>query len=194
MMQGTLHLKWKTFKIHLVSSIGDLMTKTKFTDVTLVSDDKAQFQAHKCVLSACSPVLQDLLLNNPHSHPMIYLRGVMQQELESMLQLMYLGYVRIQQDRIKYFVNNKNDLELHKMAQEYEKRETNMAGEVELVVNNVEAECNSKDEENRSVTTDKPFPQNIPVFSTEENADCKLFKSTKIDIPEYNTVNKTASS
>ena len=47
----------------------------------------------------------------------------MQQELESMLQLMYLGDVRIQQDRIKYFVNNANDLELHKMAQEYETQE-----------------------------------------------------------------------
>ena len=180
MMQGTLHLKWKTFKIHLVSSIGDLMTKTKFTDVTLVSDDKAQFQAHKCVLSACSPVLKALLLKNPHSHPIIYLRGVMQQELESLLQLMYLGYVRIQQDRIKYFVNNANDLELHKMAQEYE---TTMESEDEPVVNNVEG-----DEENMSVTTDKPFPLNIPVFNTEVQIDCKLFKSTKPDIPVNNTV------
>ena len=94
----------------------------------------------------------------------------MQQELESMLQLMYLGDVRIHQDRIKYFVNNANDLELHKMAQEYETQETKMAGEVELVVNNVEGKCNSKDEENMSVNTDKPFPQNIPVFSTEETS------------------------
>jgi hypothetical protein len=118
MMQGILHLKWKTFKIHLVSSIGELRTKTKFTDVTLVSDDKAQFQAHKVVLSACSPVLKDLLLHNPHVHPIIYLRGVMQQELQSMLQLMYLGDVRIHQDRVKYFFNNANDLELHKMARQ----------------------------------------------------------------------------
>ena len=32
-LQGTLHLKRKTFKIHHVSSIGELMNKIKFTDV-----------------------------------------------------------------------------------------------------------------------------------------------------------------
>ena len=85
MSEEIYYLKWKVFNSHLTSSLSDVLTENSFTDVTLVSDDKVQFQAHKCVLSACSPVLKNLLLNNPHSHPLIYLRGVKQKELNSIL-------------------------------------------------------------------------------------------------------------
>ena len=57
------------------SSLSDAFTEHCFSDVTLVSDDQRPFQAHKYVLSAFSPVLKDILLNNPHPHPLIYLRG-----------------------------------------------------------------------------------------------------------------------
>ena len=36
-------------------------TEKNFVDVTLISDDKIPFHAHKFVLSACSPVLKTLL-------------------------------------------------------------------------------------------------------------------------------------
>jgi hypothetical protein len=110
-------LNWKTFKNHLASSLRDLITENMFSDVTLVSDEQIQFQAHKFVLSACSPVLKNLLLNNPHSHPLIYLRGVKQQELQSILQFMYLGEARIHQDHINTLFNIANDLELKELTQ-----------------------------------------------------------------------------
>ena len=44
------------------------------------------FQAHIYVFSAFSPVLKNILLNIPHPHPLIYIRGVNQQELDSILQ------------------------------------------------------------------------------------------------------------
>ena len=94
MSQEIYSLKWKIFNTHISSSLSYVFTENSFTDVTLVSDDKIPFQAHKCVLSACSPVLKNLLLNNPHSHPLIYLRGVKQEELQSILQFMYLGEAR----------------------------------------------------------------------------------------------------
>ena len=67
-------LKWKTYSDHLVGVFKDLGEEGHFADVTLVSDDQVQTKAHKVVLSACSPVLKTLLLNNPHSHPLLYLR------------------------------------------------------------------------------------------------------------------------
>ena len=100
MDQELVSLKWKIFDTHISSSLNDLYPKGKFTDVTLVSDDQIQFEAHKFVLSACSPVVKNLLLNNPHSHPLIYLRGVMHQELKSILEFMYLGEVKIPQSYV----------------------------------------------------------------------------------------------
>ena len=89
-------LNWKLFTNHLDWSLNDAFEGSRFSDVTLVSDDKIPFQAHKFLLSACSPVLYDLISNNLHEHPLIYFRGVNHQELKSVLQLLYLGQVEIE--------------------------------------------------------------------------------------------------
>ena len=67
MGQDIYSLRRKIFSINLSTSLSDVFTDNSFTDVTLVSDDQIQFQGHKYVLSACSPVLKKLLLNHPHS-------------------------------------------------------------------------------------------------------------------------------
>jgi hypothetical protein len=94
MQEEIFSLRWNFFSTHLSSSISDVFEQNSFSDVTLVSDDLIKFKAHKCVLSASRPVLKNLLLNNPHSHPLIYLRGIKHQELESILQFIYLGTAR----------------------------------------------------------------------------------------------------
>ena len=94
-MDGKYDLKWKTFQNHLVGVFKDLGEEGHFSDVTLVSDDQIQTPAHKVVLSACSPVLKTLLVNNPHSHPLLYLRGIKQTELQAILKFMYLGLSNI---------------------------------------------------------------------------------------------------
>ena len=95
------------------------MTESSFSDVTLVSDDQVQIPAHKFVLAACSPVLRKLLLDNPHPHPLIFLRGVIHQDLLSILQLMYLGEARVCQDRISNFLDIAKDFQVKELTQEF---------------------------------------------------------------------------
>ena len=117
MQQDIFSLRWKFFHTHLSSSVSDMFTKNSFSDVTLVSDDKIQFEAHKCVLSASSPVLKKLLLNNPHPHPLIYLKGVKQQELQSILQFIYLGEARFYQGNMDRFMEAVKDLQIKQLAE-----------------------------------------------------------------------------
>ena len=117
MGQQIFPLKWKTFESHLSSSLCDLFAQDTFTDVTLVSDDQIQFQAHQFILGACSPAMKNILLENSHSHPLIYLRGVMQEELRSILEFIYLGETRISQDRIGQFLNSTKDLQIKQLFQ-----------------------------------------------------------------------------
>ena len=70
------NLFWQTFSEHLQLMLNDLHQDQLYSDVTLVSDDKTQFKAHKIVLSACSPVFKKIIDNNPSQHPLIYLRGI----------------------------------------------------------------------------------------------------------------------
>ena len=116
MDEETVLLSWKSFQPHLRTTLKDLyIGKNHIADVTLVSEDQKQIQAHKFVLSACSQVLKNLLLANPHPHPIIYLRGVEHQELLALLQFMNLGEATIVQERIKKFFEVAKDLEITEM-------------------------------------------------------------------------------
>merc|ERR1712129_12118 len=115
MKQNCFQLNWK---LHLVSNFSDLFIENKYSDVTLVSDDKTQFQAHKIVLSAFSPVLKNMLHNNPHPNPLIYLRGVKQKELQLILCFLYLGEVEVSKDSISDFMEVAKDFALDGFTQE----------------------------------------------------------------------------
>merc|ERR1712126_106795 len=77
----------KTFTEHLVNSRKELYEDTTFTDVTLVTDEMVPIQAHKSVLVTASSTFKKLLLLNPQSDPILYLRGVQKTDLETILKL-----------------------------------------------------------------------------------------------------------
>merc|ERR1711931_364010 len=117
-MDEKYDLRWKTYSEHLVGVFKELGEEGHFADVTLVSDDQIQTTAHKVVLSACSPVLKTLLVNNPHSHPLLYLRGIKQTELQAILKFMYFGETQIFENRINDFVSVAKDLEVKEISDE----------------------------------------------------------------------------
>ena len=150
-MDNKYNIKWKTFADHLIGAFNGLGTEGHFADVTLVSDDQIQTPAHKVVLSACSPVLKTLLVNNPHSHPLLYLRGIKQTELQAILKFMYFGEALISENRINDFVGVAKDLEIKEISEEQEENyiheednppendETNIQLDPEIKSENIEA-------------------------------------------------------
>ena len=122
-MEAKYDFRWQTFPSHLVKLFKDLGEEGHFADVTLVSDDQIQTPTHKVVLSACSPVLKTLLVNNPHSHPLLYLRGIKQSELQALLKFMYFGETQIFADRINDFVSVAKDLEVKESEEQEETKE-----------------------------------------------------------------------
>ena len=119
MDEENAYFKWKTFPTHISSTFKDLASEGHFADVTLVSDDQVQTTAHKLVLSACSPVMKNILLNNPHSKPLIYLKGVKDQELQSILHFMYFGETTIHQDSIADFMDVAHNLEIKELCDRF---------------------------------------------------------------------------
>ena len=65
----------------------ELQNEKDFCDVTLVCEDK-QIEAHKLVISSCSPVLENILKLNQTFHPVIYLRKVKYRDLQNLLNFM----------------------------------------------------------------------------------------------------------
>ena len=84
--QEKYNLTWHSHEDHWRDTLKEMMTSEEFADVTLVTDDKKQFKAHRNILSACSPVFKNILQidkNSPNS--VIYLRGVQHSEIESIM-------------------------------------------------------------------------------------------------------------
>ena len=117
MSQEMITLEWKFLPPNLSTSLSNVFTENSYSDVTLVSDDKIPFHAHKYVLSASSPVLKNILLNTPQSHPLIYLRGVKHKELESILQFIYLGEASFYNNNINRFIQAAKDLQIKQMEE-----------------------------------------------------------------------------
>ena len=105
-------IKVQSHKEHLSDMLHQLMLSHELTDVTLISDDKRQFKGHKIVLCAYSKVFKHIIGNIPMETSVIYLQGIQHQELEAILEIMYLGEASFQKDRRSEFFNASKNLEL----------------------------------------------------------------------------------
>ena len=165
-MNEEYDLKWKTYTDHLVGTFRDLRTDEHFADVTLVSDDQIQIPAHKVVLSACSPVFKTLLVNNPHSHPLLYLRGIKQLELKAILKFMYLGETQIFESRMHDFVSVAKDLEIKEISSgQYENEDDEAVNTNEKILNY---------DKDVPFTEDPEVEKENKIFQEPENIDEKI--------------------
>ncbi len=95
----------------------ELRQEKDFFDVTLTCDDDQQLEAHKVILSACSPFFRNILRRNPHQHPLLYLKGVKYTDLQSVLNFMYHGEVNVAQEELNSFLAVAEDLRVKGLTQ-----------------------------------------------------------------------------
>ena len=94
----------------------DIREEKDFFDCTL-SCGSMQIQAHKLILSACSPFFRSILKQNPHQHPLLYLKGVEFTNLQSVLDFMYHGEVNVAQEELNSFLSVAEDLQVKGLTQ-----------------------------------------------------------------------------
>jgi len=109
-------LRWNDFETNISLAFRELREEKDFFDVTLACDD-SQVQAHKVILSACSPFFRNVLRRNPHQHPLLYLKGVKYKELLSVLNFMYMGEVNVAQEELNSFLSVAEDLRVKGLTQ-----------------------------------------------------------------------------
>ena len=112
MEQEKVYLSWDTYTDHLKEMLHDMMSYNELTDITLVSEDRKQFKAHKIILSASSPVFKSIIGHCLMSSPFIYLKGILSQEIETILRFIYLGETTFNQDRLNMLLDVAKSLEI----------------------------------------------------------------------------------
>jgi len=119
-------LRWNDFESNISVAFRELREEKDFFDVTLACDDN-QIQAHKVILSACSPFFRNVLRRNPHQHPLLYLKGVKYSELISVLNFMYMGEVNVAQEELNSFLAVAEDLRVKGLTQNNAEAPTKVA-------------------------------------------------------------------
>ena len=109
-------LRWNDFEKNISSSFRELKEDKDFFDVTLACEGN-QLQAHKVILSACSPFFRSVLKKNPHPHPLLYLKGVKYEDVLSVLNFMYHGEVNVAQEDLNTFLAVAEDLQVKGLTQ-----------------------------------------------------------------------------
>jgi len=109
-------LRWNDFESNISVAFREIREEKDFFDCTL-SCGSRQIQAHKLILSACSPFFRSILRQNPHQHPLLYLKGVEYTDLQSVLNFMYHGEVNVAQEELNSFLAVAEDLKVKGLTQ-----------------------------------------------------------------------------
>ena len=96
-MSEKLCLNWNDFQENVKNAFQQLRGDNAFSDVTLACEDGKQFEVHKVIMASSSPFFQNILTRNPHSHPLVFMRGMKSDNLNSILDFLYTGAANVYQ-------------------------------------------------------------------------------------------------
>ena len=112
MMSEKFSLKWNDYQSNWNRSLSELRKTNDLSDVTLISEDKVKFSAHKIILSACSNMFKFIFKDNTHANPLLYLGGVSSVNLGLILDFIYSGEVNLFQEQLDSFLECAQKLEV----------------------------------------------------------------------------------
>merc|ERR1712129_167853 len=112
---GYLLLEQSEFQANIVRSFQDIRTSGEFLDVTLACENET-VEAHKVVISACSPFFRHVLATAKQAHPFIYLKGILHEDLVALLDYMYNGETKVAAEHVNRFIEAAQELKIKGLA------------------------------------------------------------------------------
>jgi len=111
MASGQLSLQQEDFGSKYVGSFENLRDAGELLDVTLACDDET-VDAHKLLLSACSPFFRHIFARIKQSQPFIYLKGVHHEDLKALVDYIYKGEAKVSAENLKRFFKTAEELKI----------------------------------------------------------------------------------
>ncbi|XP_064078309.1 zinc finger and BTB domain-containing protein 49-like isoform X6 [Macrobrachium nipponense] len=115
MEDGLLSLKWNNHKITFCEILRTLREKSHYTDATIAVEGKF-YPVHKLVLSTCSEYFEDIFARTPCKSPVIVLKDVRSQDMDALLDYMYLGEVNVNQNDLASLLKTAECLRIRGLA------------------------------------------------------------------------------
>ena len=179
-------LQWNEYKTSIKKTFGGLRKTGDYSDITLTCEDGQQIEAHKVVLSSSCIFFSELLKKNPHSHPLVYMRGVKLEDLSAIIDFIYLGETEVMKENLETFLEIAGELGVQGMT----KQNSNKSVKDQLKTNSIDSELGENPSDVDGLVTnnrDKKFSEIEPeVANLDEKAKarfecnfCGTYYSTK---------------
>jgi hypothetical protein len=123
-MSESFNLSWSNFESAALQTVQNLFSDTELVDVTLASEDDKQIKAHKVILCAASPVFKRIITNNPHQHPLLFLRNIDIKTLKSIIRFIYMGQTEVEQEELETFLAVAKDLKVKGLSNEMDTKQS----------------------------------------------------------------------
>ena len=102
-------------QVNSALTLRNIWEEEEFLDVTLACDD-GQIAAHKVIISSASPFFRNILKRNPHSHPLLYIKGATKNYMQIILNFIYSGEAAVNEEDLNKFIALANSLEVRGLA------------------------------------------------------------------------------
>ena len=103
-MEKKIFLRLNEFETKVASTFSELRQNCEFADVTLVSEDGQEIEAHKVILSSSCPFFLNILRKNLHPHPLLLMMGVHSSDLNAIVDFLYSGQSIVGNENIESFL------------------------------------------------------------------------------------------
>ena len=162
-MSEKFSLKWNDYNSNWNRSLSKLRENSAFADVTLITDDKIKFSAHRILLLSCSNVFDFILKDSNKNNPLLYLSGVNSTNLGFILDYIYKGEVNLYQEQLDSFLESAQKLEIEgllggdnqgNMEDSEYRQDDNEEEKIEI---EKEAQVGSENEERKLVNNDDSY-------------------------------------
>ena len=110
-------LKWNDFSSNLQETFRTLRKEEHLCDVTLMCGEET-INAHRLVLAASSDFFQNIFRKCQKENPVIVIKGTSCVKLSSLLDFIYNGEVKIDQENLHAFLDLANELKIKGISHE----------------------------------------------------------------------------
>lgn len=172
------NISWDRFGLHSEQTFSRLYESQLYADVTLVPDDGLPIPAHRFVLSSSSTVIEQMFTKIGHfpGNQVIYLPTVHHEELVYLLQFIYLGETRVEQEKVDRFFQ---------LAAEFKIDTSSKIGGATQ-----NRSDSLKDENNDNVTRSKIFEELSSVSPSDKSYEWVVKEDTHTNVNVESEVNE----
>ena len=100
----TFYFSCKDFSEYSCKTIRNLFEEKHFADVTILTEDCVEMKLHKIILATGSAFFREILTKITQSNPLLYLKGIKEKELRSIVEFIYSGQTEVNKGDLDNFM------------------------------------------------------------------------------------------